>query len=125
VEKVDTVDHKTELDEYQDWVKETTYGNMKGVELLIMSNAFGGEAGELMNVVKKIYRDHDGVVTDDKLDDLRSEIGDNIWYLAGICNAVGLRLDEVIEENIQKINARRYGLTTSSSTEEVRRGKAA
>lgn len=109
--KVVSVDHneKTELEEYQDWVRENVYGDDFGVPLLIMSNAFGGEAGELMNVIKKVYRDDKGVVTKARKQDIISELGDNIWYIAAICNEIGVTLDEVIENNIQKINERRYG----------------
>lgn len=108
----DCMNEKTELEEYQDWVKENVYGESFGVQLLIMSNAFGGEAGELMNVIKKVYRDDAGVVTETRRQDLISELGDNLWYLAAICNELGVTLDEVIEHNIQKINKRRYGKAT-------------
>lgn len=95
---------KTELEEYQEWVKQTTYGDMRGVELLIMANALAGEVGETCNVVKKYYRDGNDL----PVDALRSELGDVIWYVAAICNATGLTLDEVIENNISKINERTY-----------------
>lgn len=90
-----------DLSAYQQWVKKTTYGDMHGVELLIMSNALGGECGELQNVVKKIYRD--GVAP---TEDLISEAGDVLWYLAAVCNAANINLEDVLEHNVEKINGR-------------------
>lgn len=39
-----------------------------------------GEAGEIGNQVKKIWRDDDGVLTEDRKAKLRDELGDVLWY---------------------------------------------
>jgi len=39
-----------------------------------------GEAGEIANQVKKIWRDDDGVLTADRMTKLRDELGDVLWY---------------------------------------------
>lgn len=39
-----------------------------------------GEAGEIANQVKKIWRDDDGVLTEDRRNKLRDEAGDVLWY---------------------------------------------
>lgn len=60
------------------------------------------EAGELMDQVKraKIYGK--------KLDrvNLIEEAGDTFWYLAVLCNAIGVSFEEVWERNIAKLKAR-------------------
>lgn len=89
------------LDEYQRWVKLTTYGDMHGVELLIMSNALGGECGELQNEVKKFYRDGGN-----RTEQMSSELGDIIWYVAALCNTLDISLVDVINDNVKKIDGR-------------------
>lgn len=37
---------------------------------------------------------------------LASEIGDTMWYIAAICTTLGLKLSDVMEQNIQKLNKR-------------------
>lgn len=39
-----------------------------------------GEAGEIANQVKKIWRDDDGVLTVDRMVKLQDELGDVLWY---------------------------------------------
>ena len=45
-----------------------------------------GEAGEICNKVKKIMRDDDGEITEEKREQLSKEIGDVLWYVAAACN---------------------------------------
>ena len=71
-----------------------------------------GEAGETADLIKKhLYHGH-------KLDRdrLLKEVGDVLWYLAGVCEAVGLSLDDAAEGNIAKL-IRRYpeGFTVKDS----------
>jgi predicted amidohydrolase len=40
-----------------------------------------GEAGEIANKVKKVFRDDDGIVTEERRLDLIEEAGDVLWYV--------------------------------------------
>ena len=58
-----------------------------------------GEAGECSDVVKKyLYQGH----TLDKLK-LKDELGDETWYVAITCQALGITLDDVMEHNVKKL----------------------
>ncbi len=61
------------------------------------------EAGEVAGKIKKIFRDHQGVITDADRDALALELGDVLWYLAEICTRLGLRLEDVAAANLAKI----------------------
>jgi NTP pyrophosphatase (non-canonical NTP hydrolase) len=67
-----------------------------------------GEAGEVANVVKKIQRDHGGVITDDIRGKLKDELGDVLWYISACADELGLRLAEIAEYNVDKL-AKRHG----------------
>ena len=64
------------------------------------------EAGEVAGKVKKIFRDKDGQVSEADRDALRSELGDVLWYLAQLCTDLGLSLEEVAEDTLQKLAGR-------------------
>jgi NTP pyrophosphatase (non-canonical NTP hydrolase) len=64
------------------------------------------EAGEVAGKVKKIFRDRDGVVTDDDREALTRELGDVLWYLAELCTQLGISLEDVAAANIGNLEDR-------------------
>lgn len=65
-----------------------------------------GEAGEVANIVKKIQRDHDGVVTPEIRGKLKDELGDVLWYISACADELGITLTEIAEFNVQKLAKR-------------------
>lgn len=58
-----------------------------------------GEAGELLNILKKFYfQGHDM----DKAAVIE-ELGDTLFYIAGMCTSMGILLDDVATNNIEKL----------------------
>lgn len=64
------------------------------------------EAGEVAGKVKKIFRDRNGIVTDDDRAALTLELGDVLWYVAELCTQLGIRLEDVAASNIEKLRDR-------------------
>lgn len=64
------------------------------------------EAGEVAGKVKKIFRDREGIITDDDRMALKKELGDVLWYLTQICTELDLSLEEVAEANLEKLFSR-------------------
>jgi NTP pyrophosphatase (non-canonical NTP hydrolase) len=64
------------------------------------------EAGELAGKVKTIFRDRDGVISDDDREALKYELGDVLWYLAQIATELDLSLDEIASANLEKLFSR-------------------
>lgn len=65
-----------------------------------------GEAGEACDKIKKIIRDNDGVVTDEKRLEIIKEFGDVLWYLAMVSRYLGVEFNEVAEINLKKLEDR-------------------
>lgn len=64
-----------------------------------------GEAGEVADKVKKIYRDDR---TDAKfLAEIAKEIGDVMWYCSVLAEDLGFSLQQVAEMNIYKLQSRK------------------
>lgn len=65
-----------------------------------------GEAGEVAEKIKKVWRDKNNVISaEDKLE-IQKEMGDVLWYLSQLATELGLDFDEVAQTNILKINSR-------------------
>lgn len=77
--------------------------------------ALAGEAGELANKVKKMYRDNRGRVTMDGLRDITHELGDVLWYIAAFARMYGIPLDYVAEANLDKLASRQARGTIGGS----------
>ena len=73
------------------------------IEAAPASSTLTNEAGEVAGKVKKIFRDHGGVITDADRDALALELGDVLWYLTEICSRLDIRLEDVAARNIAKI----------------------
>lgn len=77
-------------------------------ELGVFYAALGisGEAGEVAERVKKTYRDCNGDFTVSLLD-IKKELGDLLWYVAFMCSAIGIELDEIAKINLAKLASRK------------------
>ncbi len=65
-----------------------------------------GEAGEVANIVKKIQRDHGGVINDEIRGKLKDELGDVLWYISACADELGLTLAEIADHNVAKLAKR-------------------
>lgn len=66
-----------------------------------------GEAGEVAEKVKKIIRDKDGKISKQDKVELAKEIGDVLWYLAVFAHDLGFPLDDIAEQNLEKLQSRK------------------
>lgn len=95
---------------YQDFVRErtTTYDTIPDIEglaeITYAGLGLGGEAGEVVDEVKKLWRHKDGHVVDTV--PLVMEVSDVAYYLTRIANALGYTLDQLLEINMVKLKHR-------------------
>ena len=66
-----------------------------------------GEAGEVQGKIKKIIRDDGGNITPEHIEAIAFEIGDIMWYMASLCDNLGISLEDVANKNINKLKSRR------------------
>lgn len=89
------------FDEYQDLAGETLGPDSNP---LMLALGVGGEAGEVLEVIKKGNRP--GKVVDTV--HLEEELGDLLWYIANLADYYGIDLIDVATNNIEKLRVR-YG----------------
>ena len=70
------------------------------IRILYPALGLAGEAGEVANKVKKIYRDDGGQVTDDRRAQIAKELGGVLWYVATVCTDLNLNMGDVARENV-------------------------
>jgi NTP pyrophosphatase (non-canonical NTP hydrolase) len=95
-----------EFDDYQRQAARTGGAVQADHPIVYPTLGLTNEAGEVAGKVKKIFRDRDGVVTDEDRQALMLELGDVLWYLAELCTQLGISLDDVATANLRKLEDR-------------------
>lgn len=116
-----------DLNEYQKRAMETCMPTSNNV--VYMGFNLAGEVGELLGKLAKavrkdkfiIYNDKDDDASDfsndasdylstlsfEEFDEIKKEAGDCLWQIAGICHVLGLKLDDVGQDNLDKLASRK------------------
>ncbi len=83
------------------------------MQIVYPALGLAGEAGEVADKVKKIYRDG----KDDARfrGEIAKEIGDVLWYCATLADDLGFSLQQVAEMNIHKLKSRKVAGTIGGS----------
>jgi NTP pyrophosphatase (non-canonical NTP hydrolase) len=77
------------------------------IGLAYVTLGLAGEAGEIANKVKKVYRDQQGVPTAETVEKLADELGDVLWYCAMLASELGYNLADVASRNYEKLMSRK------------------
>lgn len=93
------------VSDYQGRARETAIYDEK-YKIMYPALGLAGETGEVCDKIKKIYRDNEGVVTEEKKKELSKELGDVAWYLANLASDLDLNLGKILAENIEKLKSR-------------------
>lgn len=91
------------FEEYQQKAKVTAQYPDVGERYVYPTLGLVNEAGEVAGKVKKIFRDDDGKLTDERRTIIEGELGDVLWYLSQVATDLGLSLDEIAKKNISKL----------------------
>ena len=89
---------------YETFMAEGAKVNHLGILEKVLGLA--GESGEACDKIKKIIRDENGEVSDEKRKEFANELGDIFWYLAMVSKYLGVEFEEVSKMNIEKLQDR-------------------
>lgn len=105
------------LDDYQQAALGTAIypgrGTLAGMNYTVLG--LSGEAGEIPNKMKKVFRDDNGVLTEERKEAIRAELGDVLWYAALLANEMDENLSDIAEENLDKLYGRKERGTLQGS----------
>lgn len=92
--------------EYQQAARTTAQYPQLGNNVYYPTLGLAGEAGEVAEKIKKLMRDDNGTLTDERRQALKKELGDVLWYVAALCSELGLDMNAVAELNVAKLRDR-------------------
>jgi NTP pyrophosphatase (non-canonical NTP hydrolase) len=100
--EVDKMDFET----YQKTSRKTAIYPDKDSNFTYPALGLAGETGEVIEKIKKLVRDKSSVIDDEFSEEVKKEMGDVLWYLAQLATELKISLNEVAEENIEKLMSR-------------------
>jgi NTP pyrophosphatase (non-canonical NTP hydrolase) len=90
------------LEEYQKFCDSIAKkSDDKEKEIMGWGLGVAGEAGDVASCIKKTYGHKN-----DQINGIKENLGDTLWYIAEICNFYGWKLEDVIQENVDKLKKR-------------------
>lgn len=73
------------------------------------------EVGEVHGLFQKAYQGHKLII-----ERVKDELSDIFWFIAELCDALGLRLEDVANHNVEKLKKRyKNGFTAEESIKRV------
>jgi NTP pyrophosphatase (non-canonical NTP hydrolase) len=106
-----------ELSEYQR-LSRSTAEYPRHEALTYPALGLAGEAGEFADHAKKVIRDDGGQVTPQRREAMAKELGDVLWYVAQLASELGLELEQVARDNLDKLLSRQQRGVLSGSGDE-------
>ena len=94
------------FEEYQKLSRKTAIYPDAGNNFIYPTLGLAGEAGEVAEKIKKVLRDNNGVVDESRREEIAKELGDVLWYVAQVASELGLSLDKIANQNIEKLYSR-------------------
>lgn len=91
---------------YQRASRETAIYPNHGRNPIYPTLGLAGEAGEVANAIKKVWREHEGEVTPDERRAIADELGDVLWYLVQLATELHISLEDVALRNLAKTRER-------------------
>jgi NTP pyrophosphatase (non-canonical NTP hydrolase) len=77
------------------------------LQITIWAMGVAGESGEVIEKWKKIVAYKNGKMDESDVAELSKELGDVVWYIAVLADSLGLSLDHVMKQNIEKLADRK------------------
>lgn len=94
------------FEEYQRESQKTAKYPVVGLPFVYPALGLAGETGEVLEKVKKIFRDNNSAITEEQKTEIAKEMGDVLWYLAQLATTLGVSLEDVARMNMEKILSR-------------------
>lgn len=96
-----------DFQEYQKLSRETAIYPNAGKNFIYPALGLAGETGEVAEIIKRIIRDSNNVISEEAKTQLIKELGDVLWYLSQLATEFNLSLDEIAADNIKKLQERK------------------
>lgn len=103
-----TSDSSKDLDILIEHLIELKNSGEKPSRFMTAGIGLASESGEIAEIVKKVIFQGKPLNDETKFH-VKRELGDVMWYVAQMCMALDMNLDEIIDENFKKLESRYPG----------------
>ena len=112
-----------DIKKYQTIIEQTAV-YPKEIGLAYCALGLAGEAGEVADKIKKLYRDNDllslnalgeSILIEENRLSIAKELGDILWYITAMANELDVDLSEIMQMNYDKLLKRRETNTLHGS----------
>ena len=117
-----------ELQEYQDRAMTTCMPSSNNFSYMFLNLV--GEVGEFASKVAKAIRKEQNRIEYNDLgvstindEELQKEAGDILWQLSGLCTVMGWNLEDIAQQNLDKLSARKAAGTIDGNGDGIIRDK--
>ena len=117
-----------ELKEYQDRAMTTCMPSSNNFSYMFLNLV--GEVGEFASKVAKAIRKEQNRIEYNDLgvstindEELQKEAGDILWQLSGLCTVMGWNLEDIAQQNLDKLQARKAVGTIDGNGDGIIRDK--
>lgn len=129
MEKQTTIEaYPLTLDEYQEGAMSTCMKS--SANYVYMAEGMVGEMGEFTSKVAKAIRKGQAHIdgnalygTDELKEGLKAELGDILWFVAGMAHTMDWSLNEVATANLEKLAARKQAGTINGDGDGIKNGE--
>lgn len=105
------------LNEYQEKAMQTLLPTADNPDYMLFGLV--GEVGEIASHVAKDIRDNPEDVNFHEYEEkIKKELGDVLWFVAGVCHVYGWKLEDIANINIYKLTSRQKRGTIKGSGDE-------
>ena len=94
------------FNEYQLKARETAIFPEENNRFIYATLGMMGEAGEVSEKIKKIWRDKGKEVNEVDREEIKKELGDVLWYMSQLALELKIDFDDVATNNINKLQSR-------------------
>ena len=98
---------KLPLDIYQHEISDTEHWP-KDLGPIYPALGLTGEAGEVANEIKKVYRDNNEIFTEERIEKIKEEMGDVLWYMASLANILDFDLNDIAKISLDKVKNKKW-----------------
>lgn len=120
-----------ELNEYQERAMTTCMASSNNFSYMFLNLV--GEVGEFASKIAKFIRKEKADIEyntlmfngckHEEVEELKKEAGDMLWQLSGLCTVMGWSLEDVAQQNLDKLAARKKVGTIDGNGDGIIRGK--
>jgi NTP pyrophosphatase (non-canonical NTP hydrolase) len=102
------------LADYQEKSRATAIYPDQGANFIYPTLGLVSEIGEVADVLKRVVRDENSILSTERRMAIGSEIGDILWYLSQLATELDLSIEDIATANLEKLTERKRAGTLRS-----------